>query len=72
VGEAVNEAMVEKFKARYNLDTLAESIPEDLETSPALSWRDAVETHVNEQGEQLVDEIKAAVREYLNLEDVDD
>jgi hypothetical protein len=72
VGEAVNEAMVEKFKDRYDLDTLAESIPEDLETNPALSWRDAVETHVSEQGEQLVDEIEAAVREYLNLEDVDD
>jgi hypothetical protein len=60
--------MVEKFKDRYDLD-LAEEVPKDLQEDPTLSWRAALDKHIDPQGEDLYEESEEAVREYLETKE---
>jgi hypothetical protein len=68
----VKAAMIEKFKDRYDLDDLSAEVPEDLEEDPYLSWRKALDKHIDPQGEDLYEEIREAVREHLPDEHLED
>jgi hypothetical protein len=69
VGDAVKAAIIEQFSERYDLDALPAFVPVDLESHPALSWRDALGRHIDPRGDELAEEMEAAVRDYLALQD---
>jgi hypothetical protein len=68
-GDAVKAAIIEQFSERYDLDALPAFGPVDLESHPALYWRDALDRHIDPRGDELAEEMEAAVRGYLALQD---
>ena len=69
LADAIKADMVERFKARYDLGDLLGYVERGLKKSPRSSWRSVVRRRMKTRGSALRNEIEAAVREYLPVDD---